>query len=153
LVLNGVGGEVDSADVIAVDESALRQKSMELQEELLEPTGFSHAIGHGVILSLGTRAGDNVLTLGGPGDEVVTEEHNIARGGSMCIRATRLVRIRVDHQLRGGGRALQVEAEVQGASQIAQDVLYHSKVRLTGIMHMETDLLDIVSDVGRVNVR
>jgi hypothetical protein len=119
LVLNGVDGEVDSADVIAVDESALRQKSMELREELPEPTGFSHAIGHGMILSLGTRAGDNVLTLGGLGDEVVTEEHNIARGGSTCIWATRLVRIRVDHQLRGGGRALKVEAEVQGASQIA----------------------------------
>jgi hypothetical protein len=32
LVLNGVGGEVDGADIIAVDESALRQRSMELLE-------------------------------------------------------------------------------------------------------------------------
>jgi hypothetical protein len=32
LVLNGVGGEVDDADIIAVDESALRQRSMELLE-------------------------------------------------------------------------------------------------------------------------
>jgi hypothetical protein len=30
LVLNGVGGEVDAADVIVVDESALRQQSVEL---------------------------------------------------------------------------------------------------------------------------
>jgi hypothetical protein len=30
LVLNGVGGEVDSADVIAVDEGALCQQSVEL---------------------------------------------------------------------------------------------------------------------------
>jgi hypothetical protein len=30
LVLNGVSGEVDDTDVIAVDESALRQQSMEL---------------------------------------------------------------------------------------------------------------------------
>jgi hypothetical protein len=30
LVLNGVGGEVDGADVVAVDEGALRQQSVEL---------------------------------------------------------------------------------------------------------------------------
>jgi hypothetical protein len=30
LVLNGVGGEVDSADVVAVDEGALCQQSVEL---------------------------------------------------------------------------------------------------------------------------
>jgi hypothetical protein len=47
---------------------------MELLEELPEPISFDHA----VILSLGARARDDVLVLGGPGDEVVTEEHNIA---------------------------------------------------------------------------
>jgi hypothetical protein len=30
LVLNGVGGEVDGADVVTVDESAFRQRSVEL---------------------------------------------------------------------------------------------------------------------------
>jgi hypothetical protein len=30
LVLNGVGGEVDGANVLVIDESALRQWSMEL---------------------------------------------------------------------------------------------------------------------------
>jgi hypothetical protein len=88
LVLNRVGEEVDDVDVVTVDESALRQWSMELLEELSEPTGFgvsfSHAVGHGVILSLGARAGDDTLALGGPGDEVVTEEHSIARGGPAC---------------------------------------------------------------------
>jgi hypothetical protein len=85
LVLNGVGGEVDGTDVIIVDESALWQRSMELLEELPEPTSFSHAVGHDVILSLDARSGDDVLPLGGPGDEVVAEEHNIARGGPACI--------------------------------------------------------------------
>jgi hypothetical protein len=41
-----------------------------------------------------------------------------------------------------------VEAEVQGASQIAQDVPHRGEVRLMGIMHMEADLLDSVGDVG-----
>jgi hypothetical protein len=30
LVLNGVGGEIDDADVIVVDEGALHRRSMEL---------------------------------------------------------------------------------------------------------------------------
>jgi hypothetical protein len=105
LVLNGVVGEVDIADVIIVDESALWQQSMELLEELPEPTSFIHVVGHGAILSLNAWSGDNVLALGGSGDEVVTEENNIAWGGPTCIRATRPVRIRVDHQLGGGGGA------------------------------------------------
>jgi hypothetical protein len=111
-VLNRVGGEVDDADVIAVDESALWQRSMELLEELPEPTSFSHD----AILSLDTWSGDDVLTLRGLGDEVIVEEHNVAWGGPACIRATRPICICVDHQLRGGGRASQVEAEIQGAS-------------------------------------
>jgi hypothetical protein len=120
---------------------------MEHLEELLEPTSLSHAIGHDAILSLDARSGDDVLTLRGPGDEVVAEEHNIARGGSACIQATHPVRIRVDRQLGGGGGASQVEAEVQGASQIAQDVLHRGEVRLPEIMHMKANLLAGIGDV------
>jgi hypothetical protein len=68
LMLNRVGGEIDDADVITVDESALRQRGMELLEELSEPTSFRHAVGHGAVLSLDARSGDNVLLLGGPRD-------------------------------------------------------------------------------------
>jgi hypothetical protein len=68
LMLNRVGGEIDGADVITVDESALRQRGMELLEELLEPTSFRHAVGHGAVLSLDAQLGDDVLLLGGPRD-------------------------------------------------------------------------------------
>jgi hypothetical protein len=51
---------------------------MEILEELSEPTSFGHAVGHDAILSLDTRAGDDVLAFRGPEDEVVTEEHKIA---------------------------------------------------------------------------
>jgi hypothetical protein len=43
---------------------------------------------------------------------------------------------------------LQVEAEVQRASQIAQDTLHHGEVRLPRIMRMKTNLLDGICDVG-----
>jgi hypothetical protein len=72
LVLNRVGGEVDDTGVVTIDETALRQRSVEHLEELLEPTSLGHAIGHGAILSLSARAGDDVLTLGGPGDLATT---------------------------------------------------------------------------------
>jgi hypothetical protein len=68
LMLNEVDGEVDDADVVAVDESALRQWGIEFLEELSEPISFGHAIGHGAVLSLVTRPGDDVLPLGGSGD-------------------------------------------------------------------------------------
>jgi hypothetical protein len=68
LMLNGVGGEVDDADVVTVDKSARRQRGMELMEELSDLTSFGHAVGHDAILSLGARSGDDVLPLGGPGD-------------------------------------------------------------------------------------
>jgi hypothetical protein len=54
---------------------------MELLEELQEPTSFSQ----GTILSLGTQLGDDVLALGGPGDEVVVEEHSVTQGRPACI--------------------------------------------------------------------
>jgi hypothetical protein len=56
LVLNEVDGEVDDADVVTVDKSALWQRSMELLEELPKPTSFGHAVGHGAILSLGVTS-------------------------------------------------------------------------------------------------
>jgi hypothetical protein len=125
---------------------------MELLEVLPEPTRFGHVVGHDTILSLSVRPRDDVLPVGGPGDKVITEEHSVARGGPSCIRATHPIHIRVN-RLRGGGGASQVEDEVQGASQIAQDVLHHGEVRLLGIMHMKTNLLDDVGDVGWENVR
>jgi hypothetical protein len=96
LVLNEVGGEVDCTDIVVVDETALWQCSMELLEELPEPTSFDHAIGHGAILSLDAWSRDDVLTLGGPRDKVVTEEYSTTRGGLVCIQTIRPVSICVD---------------------------------------------------------
>jgi hypothetical protein len=71
LVLNGVGGEVDGADVVAVDQSGQRQGAMQLHNQLLKPTCLFHAVGHGVVLRLSARMGDDVLTFREPRDEVV----------------------------------------------------------------------------------
>jgi hypothetical protein len=52
LMLNGVGGEVHSADVVAVDKGAPRRRGLELVEQLSQPSGLSHVVGNDTILGL-----------------------------------------------------------------------------------------------------
>jgi hypothetical protein len=70
LMLHGIGGEVDRADVVAVDEGGALKVAMEFVEQLAQPGGLCHAIGHDAVLGLYTGARDDGLPLGGPGDEV-----------------------------------------------------------------------------------
>jgi hypothetical protein len=53
LMLNGVGGEVHGADIVAVDKCAPRRRGLELVEQLTQLGGLSHAVGNGTILGLG----------------------------------------------------------------------------------------------------
>ena len=78
LVLDRVGGEVNRADVVAVDEGAPSEMTVKLLEELPEPARLRHAVGHGAVLRLSARPGDDVLVLRGPEDEVLPEEHRVA---------------------------------------------------------------------------
>jgi hypothetical protein len=70
LVMHGIGGEVDDADVVAVDEGGTLKGVVELVEKLAHLGGLGHVVGHSAILGLGTGAGDDRLPLGSPGDEV-----------------------------------------------------------------------------------
>jgi hypothetical protein len=63
LVLNEVGGEVDGADIVTVDQSGPRQGTVQLHKQLTKPTRLCHAIGHDVVLYLSARMRDDVLTL------------------------------------------------------------------------------------------
>jgi hypothetical protein len=86
LMLNGVGAEVHGADVVAVDESAARWRSLELMQEMAQLGGLSHTIGNDTVLGFGAGAGDDSLPLGRLGDQVVPEEHGIARRGATSFR-------------------------------------------------------------------
>ena len=63
LVLDGIGGEVHGADVVAADEGAPTERLVKL-EELVQPGRLSHAVSHGAVLSFSTRARDHGLPLG-----------------------------------------------------------------------------------------
>ena len=44
LYMDGVGGEIHGADVVAVDERALGERAVELRQELSKPGRLRHAI-------------------------------------------------------------------------------------------------------------
>jgi hypothetical protein len=88
LVLNGVRGEVDGDDVVAVDESGPRQRVMQLHKQLTKSTRLGHAVDHGAVLRLSARTGDDVLTLRALGDELVAQEYRVARSGPVSVGTT-----------------------------------------------------------------
>ena len=59
LMLDGVGGEIYGADVVAVNERALGKRTVELRQELSEPGRLCHAVSDSPVLRLSTGTGDN----------------------------------------------------------------------------------------------
>jgi hypothetical protein len=103
LMLHGIGGEVDRDDVVAVDEGGTLKETLEVLEKLAQLAGLCHAVGHSAVLSLRAGAGDDGLPLGGPGDEVGAQEHDITRSESTCVGTANPVSVGVDHELRRRG--------------------------------------------------
>jgi hypothetical protein len=116
-------------------------------EELAHPGSLCHAFGHSAILSLCDGAGDDGLPLGSPGDEVGTQEHDIARGGRARVGAADPVSVCVHHKIRRRGWAKE-EAVVTRAPKISQNLLESGDVGLPWCMHMKAHLLNEVGDVG-----
>jgi hypothetical protein len=78
LMLNGVGREVDGADVIAVDQRAPRQRTLELMEQLPQSSGLGHTIRDNTVLGLRVGTGDDSLPFGQPGCQIGPEEDRVA---------------------------------------------------------------------------
>jgi hypothetical protein len=102
-MLHKIGGEVDGADVVVVDEGGGLEGTVELVEELSQLGGLGHTVGHGAVLGLSTGARDDGLSLGGPGDEVGAQEHGVAGGGSTRVWTASPVGVGVDHEFRRWG--------------------------------------------------
>jgi hypothetical protein len=146
LVLDGVGGEVDGVDVVAVDQSGPRQGVVQLHEQLTKPAHLRHVVGHGAVLCLSAQTGDDVMALRGPGDKVVTQEHRVVRNGPASVGTTGPVSVSVDDEVRRQGAAKK-QPVVEGALEVTEDALHGHEMGLTGIMHVEAHLLDRVGDV------
>jgi hypothetical protein len=69
------------------------------------------------------------LPLGGPGDEVGTQEYSIAGSGSACVGAAGPVCVGVDHELRHRGWS-EEQTIVEEATEVAQDPLESGEMGL-----------------------
>jgi hypothetical protein len=63
-MMDEIGGEVDSGDIVAEDNGGLVNRNGKLREKLTKPSALSNCIGHNTILSLSARPGDDGLALG-----------------------------------------------------------------------------------------
>jgi hypothetical protein len=63
LVLDGVVGEVDGTNVVAVDQSGPPQGVVQLHKQQTKRTRRCHVVGHVAVLRLSARMRDDVLTL------------------------------------------------------------------------------------------
>jgi hypothetical protein len=102
-MLHRIGGEVDRADVVGVDEGDALEGAGKLLEKLTQLQGLNYAVGHGAVLGLGTGAGDDKLPLSSPGDEVGAQEHDITRSEPTRVGTTSPVSVVVDNELRRRG--------------------------------------------------
>jgi hypothetical protein len=99
-----------------------------------------------VVLRLTARTGDDILTLRGPGDEVVTQEHRIDQSELASVGTTNLVSISVDGEVRRRG-TVKKPAEIEGALNVANDALCGREMGLTRVVHVSAHLLDRVGNV------
>jgi hypothetical protein len=147
LILNGVDGEVDGADVVTVDQSGTRLGDVQLHKQLTKPTHLCHIVGHSAILRLSARMRDGMLTLRGLGDEVVTQEHRVAQSGPASVGTIGPVNISVDDKV-WYRVTTKKQAVVEGALEVWKDVLHGCVMGLMGVVHVEAHLLDHVDNVG-----
>jgi hypothetical protein len=132
LMLNGVGREVDDTDVIIVDQRALRQRTLELMEQLSQPSGLSHTIGDSTVLNLRAETGDDSLSFGQPGHQIGPQEDHVAGSGATCVRTPRPVSVCIASEI-GAGRATQEKAVHRSPLKVAQNALYSRQVGLPGL--------------------
>jgi hypothetical protein len=119
---------------------------MQLHKQLSKLTRLCHAVGHGAVLCLSARTGEDVLTFRRPGDEVVAQEHRVAQSGPASLRTTGPVSISVDDEVRRRGTAKK-QAVVEGALEVPKDAFRGREMGLVRIVLVEAHLLDRVGNV------
>lgn len=146
LVLNWIRGHIDRAHVVTENNGGTGKRPVKLLEKLAEPTSFSDGVGDDTILGLSARARDGVLSLGGPRDQIVTEEDTVARSGATCVRTTSPIRVGISNKtiLRGGRK---LETVVKCALDVSKNPPDQGQVLITWVVHVETNLLHSIGDV------
>jgi hypothetical protein len=116
-------------------------------EQQAQSGALSHVVGDGAVL--GFRAGprDDRMSLGRPGHKVVPEEHRVTGRRATSVRTSSTVSVGVDDEVRAG-RAVQKETVIRRPLEVAQDALHGRQMRPPRVVHVQTNLLYGVGDVG-----
>jgi len=146
LMLDQVGRQVNSTDVVTVHQGRLGEWAMELKKKLSKPRTLSNSVCNSPILSLSTGTRDSRLSLRRPGDQVTTKEDSKTGCRLASIRTPCPISICVNYQLKRRGWTKE-ETMVDCTLQVAQDPFDSRKMRLTRGVHVKADLLNSIGDV------
>jgi hypothetical protein len=113
---------------------------------LAKPRSLHNTISNKLVFCFCIRARYCVLSLGGPGDEVVTKEDYIPGRGPTSVGAPGPIGVRVDHKL-GCGLSTKKKTKIQSVLKIAYNAFQGNHVTLSQIMHVEADLLNYVRNI------
>jgi hypothetical protein len=134
LMLNGIGGEIYSTDIVTIDKTGSRQGLVKFLKKLSEPGDFSNTICNSTILGLSTGSRDGGLALGGPRNKKATEKNCIARGGAASVRAAGPICISVDNEL-SRGRPWNSKTETDRSLKIPKNPFGSNKMTFPRVMH------------------
>jgi len=87
LMLDGIGGHVDGADVVAVNQGSPANRRVQLNQKLAQPRNFCNSMGDSSVFGVSTGMRNSNLAFGEPGDEIVTKEDSIAGSRLASVRA------------------------------------------------------------------
>jgi hypothetical protein len=133
LILDGVGEEVDRADIVAVDQSGPQQGVVPAPQVVVEARTPPLRCGHSAVLCLSAQTGD----------DVVAQKHRIAQSGPASVGTTYPVSVNVDDEVRRRVTAKK-QTMVEGSLDVVEDALHDREMGLMGVVHVEAYLLDRV---------
>jgi hypothetical protein len=89
-----------SNEILTGEDPSLEVK---LQEKVAKPTRFRYHISNTLVLGFCTRARECGLSLGRPGNEVVTKKHTIAGGRAAGVRTSTPIGISIRNKFLNRG--------------------------------------------------
>jgi hypothetical protein len=115
-------------------------------EQLTQPGGLSHVVGDDVVLGFHAGPRDDRLSLGQPGHQVIPEDNRVTGRRATNVRTSIPVSVGVDDEV-GAGQAAH-ETVIRCPLEVAQDALHVRQMRLLRVVHVQTNLLYDIGDVG-----
>jgi len=103
LMMYWITRKVNGTNIITIHQSSQREWKVKLQEKIAKPTRFRYHISSTPVLGFCTRARECGLSLGRPGNEVVTKKHTIAGDRTAGARTSTPISISIRNKFLNRG--------------------------------------------------